>query len=98
MRKMILVRIGSLLLVLLILTMVVFLIQSVLPADPVRAAVGGQATQEVVDAKRHELGYDQPLPQQYVNFLGDVVQGDFGDSLRTRRPVLGDHGDLRPWG
>ena len=37
---------------LLILTMVVFLIQSVLPADPVRAAVGGQATQEVVDAKR----------------------------------------------
>ena len=94
--QMILVRIGSLLAVLLVLTMVVFLIQSVLPADPVRAAVGGQATQEVVDAKRHELGYDQPLPQQYVNFLGDVVQGDFGDSLRTRRPVLEDISKFAP--
>lgn len=96
MKKMILVRVGSLLAVLLILTMVVFVIQSVLPADPARAAVGGQATQEVVDAKRHELGYDKPLPEQYVSFLGKVAQGDFGDSLRTRRPVLEDISKFAP--
>ena len=96
MSRMILVRIGSLLVVLLVLTMVVFVIQAVLPADPVRAAVGGQATEQVVEAKRHELGYDQPLPTQYVNFLGKVVQGDFGDSLRTRRPVLEDISKFAP--
>jgi peptide/nickel transport system permease protein len=94
--RMILTRIASLLVVLLVLTMVVFIIQSVLPADPVRAAVGGQATQEVVEAKRHELGYDQPLPAQYANFLEKVMQGNFGDSLRTRRPVLEDISKFAP--
>ena len=93
---MILVRVASLMVVLLVLTMVVFVIQSVLPADPVRAAVGGQATQAVVEAKRHELGYDKPLPVQYVNFLGNVTQGDFGESLRTRRPVLEDISKFAP--
>jgi peptide/nickel transport system permease protein len=93
---MILVRIGSLVVVLLVLTMVVFVIQAVVPADPVRAAVGGQATAQVVKAKRHELGYDKPLPAQYVNFLGKVLQGDFGDSLRTRRPVLEDISKFAP--
>jgi peptide/nickel transport system permease protein len=76
--------------------MVVFVIQAVVPADPVRAAVGGQATAQVVKAKRHELGYDKPLPAQYVNFLGKVLQGDFGDSLRTRRPVLEDISKFAP--
>jgi peptide/nickel transport system permease protein len=96
MRRMILVRIGSLLVVLLILTLVVFIIAAVLPADPVRASVGAQATAEVVEAKREELGYNDPLPTQYVNFLGNVVQGDFGDSLRTRRPVLEDISKFAP--
>jgi len=90
------VRIGSLLVVLLILTLVVFIIQAVLPADPVRASVGAQATADVVEAKRHELGYDKPLPVQYVNFLGRVIRGDFGESLRTRRPVLEDISKFAP--
>ncbi|MCU1428045.1 MAG: ABC-type dipeptide/oligopeptide/nickel transport system, permease component [Actinomycetia bacterium] len=90
MSRMILVRIGSLMVVLLVLTLAVFMIKAVLPADPVRAAVGAQASEEIVQAKRHELGYDKPLPNQYVRFLGNVMHGDFGDSLRTRRPVLDD--------
>jgi peptide/nickel transport system permease protein len=93
---MIMVRIGSLLVVLLILTLVVFIIQAILPADPVRASVGAQATADVVEAKRHELGYDKPLPVQYVNFLGKVIRGDFGESLRTRRPVLEDISKFAP--
>jgi peptide/nickel transport system permease protein len=96
MTRMILVRIGSLVVVLLVLTLAVFVIQAVLPADPVRAAVGGEAPDSVVKAKRHQLGYDQPLPTQYVRFLGRVVRGDFGESLRTRRPVLDDISHFAP--
>jgi peptide/nickel transport system permease protein len=96
MSRMILVRIGSLVVVLLVLTIAVFLIQSVLPADPVRAAVGAQASDAVVKAKKHELGYDQPLPAQYVRFLQKVARFDFGESLRTRRPVLDDISRFAP--
>ena len=96
MPRMILVRLGSLVAVLLVLTLAVFVIQAVLPADPVRAAIGGQASEAIVKAKRHELGYDQPLPTQYVRFLQRVVRGDFGDSLRTRRPVLEDISKFAP--
>lgn len=96
MARMIAVRIGSLLVVLFILTIVVFVIQAVLPADPVRAMVGPNATEQIVEAKRHELGYDRPMPERYVTFLGGVVQGDFGESLRTRRPVLDDISRFAP--
>jgi peptide/nickel transport system permease protein len=96
MGRMIAVRIGSLLVVLFVLTIVVFVIQAALPADPVRAMVGPNATKEIVEAKRTELGYDKPLPIQYTTFLGKVVQGDFGESLRTRRPVLEDISKYAP--
>jgi peptide/nickel transport system permease protein len=93
---MVAIRIGSLLVVLLVLSLAVFLIKAVLPADPVRAAVGGQASAAVVEAKRHELGYDKPLMVQYSRFLGNVLHGNFGDSLRTRRPVLEDINKYAP--
>jgi peptide/nickel transport system permease protein len=93
---MILVRVGSLLVVLLVLSIAVFIIKAVLPADPVRASVGAGATEEIVQAKRHELGYDKPIVVQYVRFLGNALHGDFGDSLRTRRPVLDDISHFAP--
>jgi peptide/nickel transport system permease protein len=74
----------------------IFIIQSVLPADPVRASLGARATAEQVAAKRHKLGYDDPIVLQYVHFLGKVVHGDLGDSLRTRRPVRTDLGRFLP--
>jgi peptide/nickel transport system permease protein len=60
------------------------------PADPVRAMVGASATPQIVEAKRHELGLDRPLPAQYAHFLSRAVRGDLSMSLYTRRPVRTD--------
>jgi peptide/nickel transport system permease protein len=85
-----LTRLASLVGILLGLSVVVFLLQAVVPADPVRAMVGASATPEIVEAKRHELGLDQPLPAQYAQFLSRAVRGDLQMSLHTRRPVRTD--------
>lgn len=85
-------RFAALLGVLLVLTVAVFLIQAVLPADPVRASLGANASPALVEQKREELGYNDPLVTQYTRFLGNVVQGDLSTSLRTKRPVADDLG------
>jgi len=72
-----------------ILLTVVFLILRVLPGDPVSAMLGGRnVSQEVIESYRVKLGFDEPLLAQYVDYLGGIVRGDFGNSLRTGRPVL----------
>lgn len=96
MARLILQRLVSLVCVLLALSIVVFLIRAVLPADPVRAMVGVTAPTEVVERKREELGFNDPLAAQYVRFLGQAVRGDLGMSLRTRRPVTDDIAKFAP--
>ena len=96
MRRIVITRILSMFGVLMLLTLAIFLIQNVLPADPVRAYFGRNATPEQLEAKRQELGYDKPLPVQYVDFLGRLAQLDLGTSLRTRRPVTTDLADFIP--
>lgn len=83
-------RLASLIGVLLLLLVAVFLIQRVLPADPVRALLGRTATAAQVAAERTALGFDAPLYVQLVRFLGDVATGNLGMSLRTRTPVAED--------
>src|SRR5512132_2383613 len=83
-------RSVSLVGILLGLSVVVFLLQAVVPADSVRAMVGAAATPQIVEAKRHELGLDRPLPAQYAHFLSRAVRGDLSTSLYTRRPVRTD--------
>ena len=94
--KLIAGRVAGLLGVLAALTLVVFVIKAVLPADPVRASLGARATDAQVAAKKKALGYDKPIVAQYIGFVGDVVHGDLGDSLRTRRPVTTDIGKFLP--
>lgn len=89
-------RLVALVGILVALTAVVFLLQSVVPADPVRAMVGASATREAVAAKRAQLGLDKPIPEQYVKFLGRAVTGDLSLSLHTRRPVRDDLADFLP--
>jgi peptide/nickel transport system permease protein len=48
---------------------------------------GANVPQHVIDAERHRLGLDQPIPVQFVRWLGDVIQGDFGISMWTGKPV-----------
>ncbi|WP_435311937.1 ABC transporter permease [Primorskyibacter sedentarius] len=74
-------RIASSLFALLIITIVVFLLTQ-LSGNPVDALLPDDATQEQVDAFIREWGLDQPLWRQYLTFLGNAVQGDFGTSLK----------------
>lgn len=83
-------RLAQMLVVLLVLTAVVFVLRQLQPVDPARVALGPQASIGAVEDYRRELGFDRPLPVQYVTYLGDVLRGDFQTSVRTRRPVAED--------
>jgi peptide/nickel transport system permease protein len=83
-------RLVALVAVLLGLAVIVFVLQTVIPADPARAMVGASASDEAVAAKAHELGYDKPLPVRFADYLGRTATGDLQSSLRTRNPVADD--------
>ncbi|HEX2489749.1 MAG TPA: ABC transporter permease, partial [Blastocatellia bacterium] len=59
----------------------VFLLIHIVPGDPVRNALGDNATEKQVNELKHKLGLDLPLSQQYVNYWRRVMQGDLGVSL-----------------
>jgi len=86
-------RLLGLLPTLLIVSLLVFLFVHMLPGDPARLAAGPEAGPETVALVRQELGLDKPLPQQFLNFFGNMLQGDFGTSLRSRRPVATEIAD-----
>lgn len=81
-------RVGSALLVLLVLTVVVFTLTRIIPSDPAVVYAGPKAPPEELARIRERLGFDRPLPIQYLSYLGGLLTGDWGDSLSTRRPVL----------
>jgi peptide/nickel transport system permease protein len=72
------------------LLLVTFLIGRVVPIDPVLAAVGDRAPAHVYERVRSELGLDLPLWQQFLVYVGNVLRGDFGESVLTSQPVLND--------
>src|SRR5437899_717756 len=88
--RFILWRLAGMVAVLVAMTFLVFLLQQVVPSDPARAAVGPSAPQSVVDAKRKELGLDQPLLVQYGRYMQGLVRGDLGQSVTTLNPVTTD--------
>lgn len=69
---------------------VTFFIGRVVPIDPVLAIVGDRAPEHVIERVRQELGLNLPLWQQFGIYLGKVLQGDFGTSVLTSKPVLED--------
>jgi peptide/nickel transport system permease protein len=71
-------------------TIIVFSLLHLSPGDPVSAVLPADAPQELVDMIKQQMGLDQPLPVQYWRWLRRVAQGDLGNSLATRRPVLGE--------
>jgi peptide/nickel transport system permease protein len=71
----------------LILLTFVFLLMRVAPGDPISASLGGHAPQSVIDDIKHRLGFDQPLWRQYVTYLGNIVQGNFGKTITDQRPI-----------
>lgn len=79
-------------------TVIAFAVSRAIPVDPVIAAIGQQASDHpaIVAAFRAKWGLDQPLPVQYLTYVGNLLHGDLGVSLWTNRPVLEDLADYMP--
>src|SRR5919106_4013244 len=78
-------------------TIVAFVLIRLVPGDPIELLVGERG----MSAERHQelmaqFGFDRPLWQQYLTFLGQLVQGDLGRSITTRQPVLREFLNLFP--
>jgi peptide/nickel transport system permease protein len=67
--------------------LLVFVLARVIPSDPCRTALGERATPQICDAFIHRYGLDLPIPQQFVGYTGQLLHGDFGESIRYGRPV-----------
>jgi peptide/nickel transport system permease protein len=74
--------------VLVAVSLLTFLIASLLPGDLAYVILGDQATPDKVAALRHDMGLDQPIWWRYLGWLGHVLEGDFGRSFRTGQTVL----------
>jgi len=82
-------RIPQTLLVLLGVVTMAFFMTHVVPGDPARLIAGANASPEAVASIHHELGLDEPLLTQYVNYLGDLLHGDLGTSFAQQNtPVV----------
>jgi peptide/nickel transport system permease protein len=80
-------RLGQLLVSALVLVTASFLIIHLIPGDPVRAALGLNASQELVETRRAQLGLNDPLWLQYVHYLKNLFTGQFGTSISSGLPV-----------
>ena len=80
-------RIVEVIPTLIIVVTFVFFFVRLIPGDPAQMVAGAQATQEDIEVIREELGLNEPIPTQYVNYVTGLFKGDLGTSLRTKRPV-----------
>ncbi|MBW4793728.1 ABC transporter permease [Pseudomonas tolaasii] len=72
---------------LVLVSLFVFTLQKLLPGDPVLAMAGEERDPAVMEYLREKYRLNDPLPLQYIHWVGNVLQGDFGTSLRTEQPV-----------
>lgn len=80
-------RLLGLIPTLFIVSVLVFLFVHMLPGDPARLIAGPEADAQVIELVRQQLGLDQPLYHQFWHYISNAVQGDFGLSMVSRRPV-----------
>ena len=73
---------------LLAIIIVTFFIVRLIPGDPVALMLGKGASVEAIEYAREELGYNDPLWQQLLRYIGDVLHGDLGTSLRTGEDIF----------
>jgi len=66
---------------------VTFLLARLIPGDPCKSIIGEKATEEACEAFYEAKGLNEPIPVQFAVYMGDLAQGDFGDSIRFSRPV-----------
>ncbi len=79
-----------------ILLTIVFLVLRVMPGDPVSAMLGDHAPERVIEQKRKELGLDKPIPVQYVEYIGQLLRFDLGESMILKQKVTDPIADKLP--
>lgn len=89
-------RLVGIVFVLIGVSVITFTISHLVPADPAVAALGDRARDEQLAAFRAEYGLDKPVVEQYFIYMKNLLQGDLGKSIRTRRPVAQDLGEFFP--
>lgn len=89
-------RVFGLIFVLLGVTLATFTISRVIPGDPALLMAGPNATPEIVAKLHEQYGFDRPLGEQYVIYMGGLLRGDLGTSIVTRRPVVSSIVELMP--
>ncbi len=77
-------------------TFATFFIANVVPIDPAIAALGDNAREEQIQEFRERYGLDKPIWQQYLIYMGRLITGDLGNSLRTQRAVVEDLKEFFP--
>jgi peptide/nickel transport system permease protein len=90
MREYIIRRLLQVIPTILIITLVVFAMMQAIPGDPIVALLGDGYDEADAEQLRKEYGLDKPVIVQYVVWLGKLIQGDWGDSFISSRPVLQD--------
>ncbi len=81
-------RLAGSVVVLFGLTVITFVLARVIPSNPAAVYIGPRARPDDIARVTRELGLDQPLPVQYLTYMRDMLQGDWGTSIGTKRPVL----------
>jgi peptide/nickel transport system permease protein len=81
-------RVASLFVTLLVVSIITFLVLRIIPGDPAQLILGADSPGDSLRELQHELGTDRPLPAQYLSWVGSVVRGELGVSLRHKRPVI----------
>jgi peptide/nickel transport system permease protein len=80
-------RLLQLLPTLFLVSVMIFMLQQLLPGDPALVMAGEEKDPEVIEQIRKQYRLDQPLPVQYAYWIAGVVQGDLGESMRIKKPV-----------
>ena len=83
-------RLGLAAFVLLGVLLLTFIVSRVIPGDPARLYLGSRARPEAIERVREEFGLNDPLPQQFLRYIGSTLRGDLGYSFRTKRPIVQD--------
>lgn len=81
-------RLSLMFVILLLVSMIIFSLVHITPGDPALMMLGQEATPEALEALRERLGLNLPLYEQYLNWVGGVIQGDLGNSIKDNTPVL----------
>ncbi len=89
-------RLLTSILVLLGVSVITFFIARVVPSDAAALYIGPKARSEDIERVRKQLGLDQPLPVQYAVYMGQLLHGDLGNSISTKRPITQELADRLP--